>query len=54
MRGLTPEERVAIVAKVCRSALRVLSLNPKWEKVLATRDPVPQSTRQAWQRLRAT
>ncbi len=52
MRGLTPQERLRIVASVCRSALRVLALNPKWETVLATRDEVPESTRRALARLR--
>jgi len=54
VRGLTPEERLHVVASVCRSALRVLALNPKWEVVLAARDEVPESTRRALRRLRTS
>ena len=52
MRGLTPEERLVIVAQVCRAAHKVLSLNARWERVLTQRDPVPESTRRALERLR--
>jgi hypothetical protein len=52
MRGLTPEEQLVIVGHVCRAALRVLAINPKWERVLAWRDDVPESTKRAWKRLR--
>lgn len=50
-RALSPEERLRIVAMVCRSALHALILHPKRDVVLRTRDPVPESTRRALRRL---
>ena len=52
MRSLTPEERLEIVAKVCRAAALQLAMHPKREAVLASRDPIPESTRIALRRLR--
>ena len=52
-RALTPEQRLAVVASVCRAAMHVLRMHPKRERVLALRDPVPASTRAALRRLRA-
>jgi hypothetical protein len=52
VRALTPEQRLVLVASVCRSALALLNLNPKRDRLLALRDPVPASTRAAWKRLR--
>lgn len=52
-RALTPEERLRIVALVCRSALCVLNMHPKRDLLLKMRDPVPPSTREALHRLRA-
>jgi hypothetical protein len=51
-RALTPEERLRLVALVCRSALQVLNLHPKRALVLRLRDPLPESTRVALRRLR--
>ena len=44
-RSLSPEQRLVIVSRVCRSALAILNLNPRRDKVLALRDPVPETTR---------
>jgi hypothetical protein len=52
VRGLTPEQRLELVASVCRSALALLNLHPKRDQLLARRDPVPPSTRDALRRLR--
>jgi hypothetical protein len=50
-RGLTPEERLRVVAAVCRDAVTLLNMNPEAERVLALRDPVPASTAAALRRL---
>ena len=50
--ALTPEQRVAVVALVCRAAMHVLALNTRAEQLLAQRDPLPASTLAALQRLR--
>lgn len=52
-RSLTPEQRLEVVARVCRAAAALLAMHPKRERVLALRDPVPESTRIAWKRLHA-
>ena len=52
-RSLAREGRLRLVASVCRSALRVLNMHPERDRVLATRDEVPESTRIALRRLRA-
>jgi len=44
-RSLSPEHRLLVVARVCRSARAILNLNPRRERVLALRDPVPETTR---------
>lgn len=51
-RSLSPEERLIIVAMLCRDAVTLLQMNSKRERVLELRDPVPQSTRVALARLR--
>lgn len=51
-RTLTPSERLAVVALLCRDAVVLLAMNPKAAEVLAMRDPVPESTRVAFARLR--
>jgi hypothetical protein len=51
-RRLTPEERLRVVAAVCRDALVLLNMNPHRDRVLDTRDPVPPSTEAALRRLR--
>ncbi len=53
-RSLTPEERLRLVARVCRSTLHALRIHSKPEVVLATRDPLPDSTVRALRRLRRT
>ncbi len=50
-RGLSPEERLAVTSMLCRDAMILLAMNPKRERVLALRDPVPESTRRALARL---
>lgn len=51
-RSLTPEERLVLVARVCRATMHLLNLNEKRDRILRMRDPVPESTRVAWKRLR--
>ena len=51
-RSLTPEERLAVVALLCRDVITLLSMNDKRDRVLASRDLVPESTRRAFARLR--
>ena len=50
-RALTPEQRLAVVALVCRAAAQTLALNAKRELLLAYRDPLPASTLAALRRL---
>ncbi len=52
VKDLTPEERLHLVALVCQASLKILKLNPLQEKVLAMRDPLPESTIAALHRLR--
>ncbi|MCB9695044.1 MAG: hypothetical protein H6736_24840, partial [Alphaproteobacteria bacterium] len=47
------EERLAVVARVCRAAWHVLELNPNRDRILRERDPLPESTRAALARLRS-
>lgn len=51
-RSLTTEERLAAVALACRATMEVLNLNTQRDRVLAMRDPVPESTLRAFERLR--
>ena len=51
-RSLSPEERLRVVAALCRDNLILLNMNPHRARVLAMRDPVPASTSAALQRLR--
>lgn len=51
-RSLSPEERLRLVAMVCRSTLRVLDMHPQRDRILGMRDLVPRSTREALRRLR--
>ena len=51
-RTLTPEQRLAAVAALCRDNLALLNMNPRREAVLALRDPLPDSTVRALARLR--
>lgn len=53
-RSLAPEERLAVVALLCRDNLTLLNMNPKRERVLPMRDPLPPSTIAALARLHAT
>lgn len=50
-RTLQPEERLAVVALLCRDNLTLLNMHPRREKVLAMRDPLPASTLAALARL---
>lgn len=52
-RGLSPEERLKVVALLAQDAVRLLAMNAQRERVLAARDPVPASTVAAWRRLHA-
>lgn len=51
-RNLSPEQRLAVTAVQCREAAILLLMNPKRDRILALRDPVPESTRRAFARLR--
>ena len=51
-RSLSPEQRLAVTAMLCRDAVTLLQMNPNRDRVLALRDPVPESTRRALARLR--
>jgi hypothetical protein len=52
-RSLTLEQRLEAVASACRSAAALLAMNPRREQVLALREPVPESTRELFRRLRS-
>lgn len=43
-RSLTPEQRLIVVAVLCRDSVILLNMNERREAVLASRDPVPPST----------
>ena len=49
---LTPEERLAVVAALCRDTITLLQMNDRRDLILAMRDPVPESTVRAFARLR--
>lgn len=51
-RDMTPEERVAITAAVCRSAAAMLALHADRQRILDLQDPLPESTLAALRRLR--
>lgn len=51
-RRLSPEERLRVVAAQCEEALILLRMNEHRETLLRERDPVPDSTRRAYARLR--
>jgi hypothetical protein len=51
-KSLTPEQRLEVLASLCRDTVKLLSMNPKRDRVLAIRDPVPESTVKALARLR--
>jgi hypothetical protein len=53
-RSLTPEERLRVVASLCRDAMILLNMNPNRDKILAMKDPLPPSTVAALARLRKT
>lgn len=52
-KGLKPEDRLAVVALLCRDSVTLLNMNPRRDRVLEARDPVPPSTAAAFARLRA-
>ena len=51
-RDLTPEQRGALLAAACRAAARLLRARDDAAAVLAHRDPLPESTIRALERLR--
>ncbi len=51
-KGLNPEERLAVVALLCRDSVTLLNMNPRRDRVLEARDAVPESTVAAYARLR--
>jgi hypothetical protein len=53
-RSLSPEQRLGVLAAVCRADLQLLLLNRHRERLLAHRDPVPSSTVAAFRRLRTS
>lgn len=50
-KSLTPEQRLEVLAKVCRANLELLKLNKNADRLLKSRDPVPASTAKAFKRL---
>ncbi len=50
-RSLSPEERLVVLAQVCKSSYELLKLNRHRERLLTVRDPVPPSTLAAWRSL---
>jgi hypothetical protein len=51
-RGLSPVERLRLTAIACRGAARQLASRPDRLRILAHRDPLPNSTVVALERLR--
>lgn len=51
--AMTPEERGAIGARLCRGGARMLASRADRERAMAWRDPLPLSTQRALERLRA-
>jgi hypothetical protein len=51
-RAQTPEQRLRVVAALCRDTIILLNMNPHRDAVLAMRDPLPDSTVRAMARLR--
>ena len=51
-RAQTPEQRLKIVAALCRDTITLLNMNPHRDAVLAMREPLPESTVRALARLR--
>ncbi len=52
-RRMTPEERLVVLAAVCRSSAKLLAMNERRDYVLTHPDPIPQSSLDALARLRA-
>lgn len=50
-KAMTPEERLHGVALACRAALDLLAYNTKAERILASPDPLPESSIRALKRL---
>lgn len=51
-RAMTVDERARILRDLCRASLALIASRADRERVLAWRDPVPESTRVAFARLR--
>lgn len=51
-RDMTPQQRATIMAMACRAAVRLLQSRIDRDRVLRHRDPLPQSTVVAMERLR--
>jgi hypothetical protein len=51
-RDMTPAQRAAITAAVCRSAAALLALHPDRQRVLDLESPLPPSSIAALRRLR--
>lgn len=52
-KSLTPEERLAVVALLCKDSITLLNMNPLRDRILEWRDPLPASTIAALARLRS-
>jgi hypothetical protein len=50
-RGMTPEQKLELVASACRTAAALLAASPNRERALAHEDPLPASSVEALQRL---
>ena len=51
-RSLSTIERVSVLANVCRADLRLLKLNKHKDRLLLMKDPLPDSTIVALERLK--
>lgn len=51
-RGMTPEEKVDLVARACRTAAVLVDASPNRQRALALIDPLPPSSVAALDRLR--
>jgi hypothetical protein len=50
-RAMSPEERGALMAAACRAGIRLLRSRDDRDRVLAHRDPLPESSVRALERL---
>jgi hypothetical protein len=51
-RGMTVDQRLELLASLCKMVPPLLEMNALRDRVLALRDPLPESSRRALARLR--